>query len=96
MQITWWIPEREILYSVREDHTAPGEKAVNSLVKVAITGDDEGGQVIVSGNDFYYLPAPQPGWLKAGLADLESPQYALGWYRPMGWRIGPFGFNHQQ
>ena len=43
--------QRDLLYSVREDHTASGE-AVNTLVKVAAGGDEDGGQVIVSGNDF--------------------------------------------
>ena len=52
-------PQRKILYSVREDHTEPGE-AVNTLVKIDLTGDDAGGQVIVSGNDFYSSPRLSP------------------------------------
>ena len=51
--------QREILYSVREDHTVDGE-AVNTLVKVAAAGDEGGGQVIVSGNDFYSSPRLSP------------------------------------
>ena len=52
-------PQRDVLYSVREDHTASGE-AVNTLVKVTTTGDEDGGQVIVSGNDFYSSPRLSP------------------------------------
>ena len=49
----------KFLYSVREDHTASGE-AVNTLVRVAAGGDENGGQVIVSGNDFYSSPRLSP------------------------------------
>lgn len=51
--------QRELLFCVREDHTAPGE-AVNTLVKLATKGDANGGQVIVSGNDFYASPRLSP------------------------------------
>lgn len=47
------------LYSVREDHTGTGE-AVNTLVKVNADGDDTGGEIIVSGNDFYSSPRLNP------------------------------------
>ena len=52
-------PQRRILFSVREDHTGPGE-AVNSLVIIPTKGDEDGGQVIVSGNDFYASPRLSP------------------------------------
>jgi dipeptidyl aminopeptidase/acylaminoacyl peptidase len=44
---------------VREDHTESGE-AVNTLVKVNIGGDEHGGEVIVSGNNFYSSPRLNP------------------------------------
>ncbi len=47
------------LYSVREDHTGTGE-AVNTLVKLNTDGDDTGGEIIVSGNDFYSSPRLNP------------------------------------
>jgi dipeptidyl aminopeptidase/acylaminoacyl peptidase len=50
---------RNLLFCVREDHTAPGE-AVNTLVKVKCDGDERGGQVIVSGNNFYSSPRLSP------------------------------------
>ena len=50
---------RNLLFCVREDHTAPGE-AVNTLVTVNCDGDESGGQVIVSGNNFYASPRLSP------------------------------------
>jgi len=50
---------RNLLFCVREDHTAPGE-AVNTLVTVKCDGDESGGQVIVSGNNFYSSPRLSP------------------------------------
>ncbi len=40
---------------VREDHTHAGGEAVNTLVSLGLDGSD-GGQVLVSGNDFYSSP----------------------------------------
>ncbi len=42
---------------VREDHTAAGREAVNTLVSLKFDG---GGQVLVSGNDFYSSPRLSP------------------------------------
>lgn len=50
---------RNLLFCVREDHTAPGE-AVNTLVTVQCGGDERGGEVIVSGNNFYSSPRLSP------------------------------------
>ena len=50
---------RNLLFCVREDHTAPGE-AVNTLVTVNCDGDESGGEVIVSGNNFYSSPRLSP------------------------------------
>jgi len=50
---------RGLLYCVREDHTGPGE-AVNTLVRIRCDGDAIGGEVIVSGNDFYSSPRLSP------------------------------------
>jgi dipeptidyl aminopeptidase/acylaminoacyl peptidase len=49
----------KFLYSVREDHTGSGE-AVNTLVKVNASGDENGGEIVVSGNDFYSSPRLNP------------------------------------
>ncbi|MGW8226278.1 MAG: prolyl oligopeptidase family serine peptidase, partial [Anaerolineales bacterium] len=65
-------PRRDILYSVREDHTASGE-AINTLVKIAIEGDEDGGQVIVSGNDFYSSPRLSPDGSKLAWLTWNHP-----------------------
>ncbi len=43
------------LIVVREDHGGKGE-AVNTIVAVALDGDERGGEVLVSGADFYSSP----------------------------------------
>jgi dipeptidyl aminopeptidase/acylaminoacyl peptidase len=65
-------PRRDILYSVREDHTASGE-AINTLVKIPIEGDEDGGQVIVSGNDFYSSPRLSPDGSKLAWLTWNHP-----------------------
>ena len=52
--------KRNRLICVREDHTIAGREAVNTLVSVALDGDEAGGQVLVSGNDFYSSPKISP------------------------------------
>jgi len=44
---------------VHEDHTDPGREAVNSIVSLDLD-DGDGGQVLVSGNDFYSSPRLSP------------------------------------
>jgi dipeptidyl aminopeptidase/acylaminoacyl peptidase len=51
--------EHKFLICVREDHSGSGE-AVNTLVRVKVEGDDQGGEVIVSGNEFYSSPRLSP------------------------------------
>lgn len=66
-------PERELRYAdgvvdgrrgrmiyVREDHTAEGREPVNTLVAVKLEGDSQGGEVLVSGSDFYSSPRLSP------------------------------------
>jgi dipeptidyl aminopeptidase/acylaminoacyl peptidase len=50
---------RRRLICVREDHTVSGE-VINTLVSLNLEGDDSGGQVLVSGNDFYSSPRLSP------------------------------------
>jgi len=45
---------RNLFYTVREDHTGSGE-AVNTVVALDLDSDD-GGTVVLSGNDFYSSP----------------------------------------
>ncbi len=44
---------------VREDHTVAGREAVNTIVSLALDKND-GGEVIVSGHDFYSSPRLSP------------------------------------
>jgi dipeptidyl aminopeptidase/acylaminoacyl peptidase len=49
------------LVCVREDHSDPGHEAVNSLVSIRLNAVEENcGQVLVSGNDFYSSPRLSP------------------------------------
>ena len=49
------------LYAVREDHTEEGREAVNAVVVLDAEGPNEdGGRVVVSGNDFYSSPRLSP------------------------------------
>jgi dipeptidyl aminopeptidase/acylaminoacyl peptidase len=50
---------RNLMFCVREDHTASDRDCVNTLVKLDLAGD-AGGEVIVSGNDFYSSPRLSP------------------------------------
>lgn len=51
---------RGLLFCVREDHRSTGQEAINTLVRVSLTGDAEGGSVIASGYDFYAAPRLSP------------------------------------
>jgi dipeptidyl aminopeptidase/acylaminoacyl peptidase len=62
----------KFLYGVREDHTGSGE-AVNTLVKVRTDGDKNGGEVIVSGNDFYSSPRLSPDGSKLAWLTWNHP-----------------------
>jgi dipeptidyl aminopeptidase/acylaminoacyl peptidase len=50
------------LYAVREDHTDEGREAVNAIVALNAEGapNEDGGRVILSGNDFYSTPRLSP------------------------------------
>ena len=51
--------KRNRLICVREDHTDADHEAANTLVSIGLDGTD-GGQVLVSGNDFYSSPRLSP------------------------------------
>jgi dipeptidyl aminopeptidase/acylaminoacyl peptidase len=50
---------RQRLICVREDHTRPGQEAVNTIAAVSLQGNDAG-EVLVSGNNFYSNPRLSP------------------------------------
>jgi dipeptidyl aminopeptidase/acylaminoacyl peptidase len=53
---------RGLLFAVREDHTAEGREAVNTLVSLDAegAGNEDGGRVLAAGNDFYSSPRLSP------------------------------------
>ena len=53
---------RARLVAVREDHTVEGREAVNTIDTLGADGEgnEEGGRVLVSGNDFYSSPRLSP------------------------------------
>jgi dipeptidyl aminopeptidase/acylaminoacyl peptidase len=50
------------LVAVREDHTVEGREAVNTIVGLSLDaeGNEDGGRVLVEGNDFYSSPRLSP------------------------------------
>ncbi len=53
-------PSRTWLACVREDHTAPGREAVNTLVWLQVDHPSTAGHVLASGFDFYAYPRFSP------------------------------------
>lgn len=51
---------RQRLICVREDHRPADREAINTLVSVGMAGDEQEGQVLASGNDFYAFPRLSP------------------------------------
>ncbi|MBN1920314.1 MAG: S9 family peptidase [Anaerolineae bacterium] len=47
---------RGLLFCVREDHRAPHKEAQNTLVRLMLAGDPEGGTGVAEGYDFYASP----------------------------------------
>ncbi len=65
--------QRHRLICVREDHTAAGREAVNTIVSVQLDGDPDGGTVLVSGNDFYASPRLSPDGSKLAWLTWNHP-----------------------
>jgi len=51
---------RQSLICVREDHTVTGREALNSIVRLALGNNNNFGQVLTSGCDFYASPRISP------------------------------------
>lgn len=57
----WLDPQRQRLLCVREDHSAQGQEATNTIVSLRLDGPNaDGGQVLVSGANFYSAPRLSP------------------------------------
>lgn len=63
---------RHLMFCVREDHRGEGE-AVNTIVAVRLDGDDDGGRVLASGNNFYSSPRLSPDGSKLAWLTWNHP-----------------------
>ena len=66
-------PMRGRIVCVREDHTVAGREAVNTLVTLKTTRNDDCGEVLVSGNDFYSSPRFSPDGSKLAWLTWNHP-----------------------
>jgi dipeptidyl aminopeptidase/acylaminoacyl peptidase len=58
---------------VREAHLVPGEEAVNSLVSINLDGNNEIGETLVAGNNFYATPRLSPDGTKLAWLTWNHP-----------------------
>jgi dipeptidyl aminopeptidase/acylaminoacyl peptidase len=61
------------LICVREDHTVEAREAVNVIAGVKVDGNEEGGEVLVVGNDFYSSPRISPDGMKLAWLTWHHP-----------------------
>jgi dipeptidyl aminopeptidase/acylaminoacyl peptidase len=64
--------KRNLIFSVREDHTTSDRDAINSIVRIDLAGDSAG-EVIASGNDFYSSPRLSPDGKKLAWLTWNHP-----------------------
>ena len=82
----WSLTASYRLLCIREDHSGEGE-AVNTLIAISLSEPDEG-QVWFPAMIFTRLQELAP-MANIDLANLESPQYAVGWDRALDGRYCP-------
>ena len=78
------------LICVREDHTVVGREAVNTLVSLELSGNDDCGRVLVSGNDFYSSPRFSPDGSRLAWLTWNHPN--MPWDGTELW-VGKFNDN---
>jgi dipeptidyl aminopeptidase/acylaminoacyl peptidase len=76
------------LICVREDHTTAASEAVNTLVTLKVLGNDDYGQPLVSGNDFYSSPRLSPDGTRLAWLTWNHPN--MPWDSSELW-LGTFG-----
>ncbi len=81
---------RDRLICVREDHTVAGREAVNTLVGIRLDGAVDGGEVLVSGNDFYSTPRLSPDASRLAWLTWNHPN--MPWDESELW-VGEFAAN---
>src|SRR5262249_52299226 len=65
---------RQRLICVREDHTHEGREPINTLVSIPLNGDQNAGQAIASGYDFYSTPRLSPDGSRLCWLSWRHPQ----------------------
>jgi dipeptidyl aminopeptidase/acylaminoacyl peptidase len=80
--------QRRRLVCVREDHTAVGSQAVNTLTALKLEENEGYGQVLVSGNDFYSSARLSPDGTRLAWLTWNHPN--MPWDTSELW-IGTFG-----
>jgi dipeptidyl aminopeptidase/acylaminoacyl peptidase len=80
--------QRGRLICVREDHTAVGSEAVNTLAVLKLEENEDYGEVLVSGNDFYSSPRLSPDGTRLAWLTWNHPN--MPWDTNELW-IGTFG-----
>lgn len=64
---------RRRLICVREDHSRKDAEAVNTIVCLSLSGNDDGGSALLSGNDFYSSPRISPDGSKLAWLTWNHP-----------------------
>jgi dipeptidyl aminopeptidase/acylaminoacyl peptidase len=80
--------QRRRLICVREDHTAVGSEAVNTLATLKLEENEDYGQVLISGNDFYSSPRLSPDGTRLVWLTWNHPN--MPWDANELW-VGTFG-----
>jgi dipeptidyl aminopeptidase/acylaminoacyl peptidase len=81
---------RSRLICVREDHTTADREAQNTLVALSVESNEDPGQVLASGNDFYSTPRLSPDGSKLAWLTWNHPN--MPWDGTELW-IGTFDEN---
>jgi dipeptidyl aminopeptidase/acylaminoacyl peptidase len=76
------------LIAIREDHTRPGEEAVNTIVAIDLAAGETPGQVLVQGNNFYAAPRVSPDGTRLAWLAWNHPN--MPWDGTELW-VGEFG-----
>ena len=76
------------LVVTREDHTVEGREAVNAIVSLSLDGEgnDEGGRVLVSGNDFYSFARLSQDGSRLAWLTWNHPNMPWDGCGAVGWR----------